>query len=184
MSYLNKLAKGFIRSAVNQVGRDGGRVVSNKVYKGKHSKPIYYHDPTSQQNPSNDQGSTSDSDHPTEIDWSVQPNLMKSHPFVTFIKGYFVHMLVFIGFFIALYKIISSFLKKNTPIYSVVENRIQDKRYKAGYRVDGDILIETNLRRELLPEEKRYFKIKGLMYTFAMILFYVTVFLAFGIEDV
>ena len=31
-SFINELAKGFIRSAVNQVGRDAGRVVSNNVY--------------------------------------------------------------------------------------------------------------------------------------------------------
>lgn len=40
MSFINSLLKGFIRSAVNQIGRDGGRVVSNKIYKGKHYIPI------------------------------------------------------------------------------------------------------------------------------------------------
>lgn len=55
MSFLKNLTKGFIRSAVNQVGRDGGRVISNKVYKGKHATPIKstsnestYHDGTVQ----------------------------------------------------------------------------------------------------------------------------------------
>ena len=40
MSFLKNLAKGFIRSGVNQVGRDGGRVISNQVYGDKHSIPI------------------------------------------------------------------------------------------------------------------------------------------------
>lgn len=40
MSFLENLAKGFIRSAVNQVGRDGGKVISNNVYGDKHSTPI------------------------------------------------------------------------------------------------------------------------------------------------
>ena len=39
-SFLGQLGKGFIRSAVNQVGRDGGRVISNQVYGDAHSTPI------------------------------------------------------------------------------------------------------------------------------------------------
>lgn len=38
-SFINGLAKGFVRSAVNQVGRDAGRVVSNKIYGNAHSIP-------------------------------------------------------------------------------------------------------------------------------------------------
>lgn len=40
MSFLTDLAKGFVRSAVNQVGRDGGKVISNKLYGNNHSTPI------------------------------------------------------------------------------------------------------------------------------------------------
>jgi len=40
MSFLNNLFKGFVRSSVNQVGRDGGRVISNKLYGDAHSTPI------------------------------------------------------------------------------------------------------------------------------------------------
>lgn len=39
-SFFGNLAKGFVRSAVNQVGRDAGRVVSNGVYGDRHSIPI------------------------------------------------------------------------------------------------------------------------------------------------
>lgn len=38
-SFIKGLAKGFVRSAVNQVGRDGGRVVSNQIYGDAHSIP-------------------------------------------------------------------------------------------------------------------------------------------------
>lgn len=38
-SFMNELAKGFVRSAVNQVGRDAGRVVSNNIYGDAHSIP-------------------------------------------------------------------------------------------------------------------------------------------------
>lgn len=40
MGFLTNLGKGFIRSAVNQVGRDGGRVLSNRIYGNKHSVPV------------------------------------------------------------------------------------------------------------------------------------------------
>lgn len=40
MSFIGNLAKGFVRSAVNQVGRDGGRVISNKLYGDAHSIPM------------------------------------------------------------------------------------------------------------------------------------------------
>lgn len=39
MGFFENLGKGFIRSAVNQVGRDGGRVVSNQLYGDAHSTP-------------------------------------------------------------------------------------------------------------------------------------------------
>ena len=41
MSFINNLAKGFIRSAVNQVGRDGGKVISNKIYGNSHTTPFH-----------------------------------------------------------------------------------------------------------------------------------------------
>ena len=40
MKYLVQLLKGFVRSSVNQVGRDGGKIISNKVYGDAHSTPI------------------------------------------------------------------------------------------------------------------------------------------------
>ena len=39
-NFISQLGKGFIRSAVNQVGRDSGKVVSNSIYGDKHSVPI------------------------------------------------------------------------------------------------------------------------------------------------
>ena len=41
MSVLNNLVKQFVNSFVRQVGRDGGKVLSNKMFKGKHGTPIY-----------------------------------------------------------------------------------------------------------------------------------------------
>lgn len=39
-SFAKQLAKGFVRSAVNQVGRDGGRVISNQIYNGQNYVPV------------------------------------------------------------------------------------------------------------------------------------------------
>ena len=39
-NFISDLGKGFVRSAVNQVGRDGGRVISNAVYGDAHAIPI------------------------------------------------------------------------------------------------------------------------------------------------
>lgn len=39
MGLVKNLAKGFVKSAVNQVGRDAGKVVSNNVYGDAHSTP-------------------------------------------------------------------------------------------------------------------------------------------------
>lgn len=39
-SFLKQLSKSFVRSAINQVGRDGGRVISNQLYNGKNYVPV------------------------------------------------------------------------------------------------------------------------------------------------
>lgn len=40
MNFLTNLAKGFVRSTVNQVGRDTGKIISNKIYGDAHATPI------------------------------------------------------------------------------------------------------------------------------------------------
>lgn len=40
MGFIQELGKGFIRSAVNQVGRDTGKIISNKIYGDAHATPI------------------------------------------------------------------------------------------------------------------------------------------------
>ncbi|MFA7616753.1 MAG: hypothetical protein WCY16_09265 [Weeksellaceae bacterium] len=40
MGFFSNLPKDFIKSAVRQVGRDGGRVISNKVYGSAHAIPV------------------------------------------------------------------------------------------------------------------------------------------------
>ena len=40
MSFIKNLFLGLIRSTVNQVGRDAGKIISNKTFGDKHSAPI------------------------------------------------------------------------------------------------------------------------------------------------
>lgn len=40
MGFLSELGKGFVRSAVNQVGRDTGKVISNSVFGDAHATPV------------------------------------------------------------------------------------------------------------------------------------------------
>ena len=40
MGFLIQLIKSFFRSVVNQVGKDGGKVLSNKIYGDKHKTPF------------------------------------------------------------------------------------------------------------------------------------------------
>jgi hypothetical protein len=40
MSFIVSLIKGFFRSAVNQVGRDGGKIVSKKIYGDNNSSSV------------------------------------------------------------------------------------------------------------------------------------------------
>lgn len=42
MSFLQSLARSFIRSTVSQVGRDVGRMVSNQTLRGRHATPHTY----------------------------------------------------------------------------------------------------------------------------------------------
>lgn len=182
MSYVNKLAKGFVRSAINQVGRDGGRVVSNKVYKGKHSKPIYYHDPTNQLSKTgvSSPGAVLEAlDSENDINWEIQPGIKRSSMIVTFLKGFFVQIIPLIGSVLYMWKVIQSFIYMNKaiPIYALAENRVKDKRRKEGYRVDGHVIVETDRFRSPLPDERSYYKRKGFIYIIAGIVFWVVLFM-------
>ena len=39
-NFLSNLLRGFVRSAVNQVGKDGGKVISNQIYGNNHATPV------------------------------------------------------------------------------------------------------------------------------------------------
>lgn len=149
MGFLGDLGKGFIRSAVNQVGRDTGKLVSNNIYGDAHATPIrnvsrvgnsFYNDSTKEE--------------VSEENLKSMLNEEGYKPrYIT--HGIFYHFFIFLGLFmitfilselpiicIIITILIASYKfrdiphtiytkKESVPIYS------SDRRYKRGYRIDG-----------------------------------------------
>lgn len=183
MSFLASLAKGFVRSAVNQVGRDGGKVISNKLYGDKHSTPIknisttdtgvYVNDITNEP--------ISDADLRIKIKEEGFKISYKTSDIGVLLKiwGYILGIIcstilyaiypiliilpfmLFIGIIILKYRVssVSAYKYENIGTYS------QDKRYRSGKRLVGykkqriSFLIPANL------EEKKVIMGISILYT-------------------
>lgn len=193
--FLNSLFKGFIRSAVNQVGRDGGRVVSNKVYIDKHSIPIRNVTGNKEQlshlNPSIQakQKSTFDNLKDTDLRKELFENGFK--PELTsmgLISVFFIiiasftfllikplHYLVvaywgFIGF--------KNLTRRSTPFVGYQKAPVykEDKRYNSGKRLIGYDEKKVYADVEVMPsaKEKLVYVLKGLLsIIFAVLIFYI-----------
>ena len=192
MSFLENLGKVFIRSAVNQVGRDTGRVVSNKIYGNAHATPIKG---VSQQNGviyDDTDGSTI-----TEAEFAkrlkgegYKVKYFTTHPFLkaicllvgfvgTFllIKGessiwsYIPPCLLLLMAFLKLicsYYTMDVYKLKEMPIYK------SDLRYKDGKRFAGYQIGELNY--EILPTKlyKSNMLAISIIYTFIAIIMFVS----------
>ena len=139
MSFINKLARGFVRSAVNQVGRDGGRVISNKVYGDSHSTPIRI---IGSKN-SNNSNITNDTENiSSRADFASQGYkavLLQSSPIGYFFMAIGSAILPLIGPLYWLYTSYTNFFKKYTKFYRIIQEPIyaEDRRFKTGERHDG-----------------------------------------------
>lgn len=147
MSFFTNLGKGFVRSAVNQVGRDGGRVISNSIYGDAHATPIRKVEATtqnSQQQP-NQEGFvevTADEVRQSYIESGYK--LKMSRTSVGQVIG--VALLGIIPFFISAFAFVFAALRRvwyffsDDAIYAkraMVARKVPDKRYSLGYRVEG-----------------------------------------------
>lgn len=148
MSFIEKLAKGFVRSAVNQVGRDGGRVVSNKLYGDKHAIKIQN---VSSGNISLDPEDTTFEDSENDLEGKhfedrselVNNGFKVSYSKMgiwSFIFSFIVIFVPFLGpvIFLAIVFLIGTSIAKvnmktkvNVPVYK------SDKRTKTGMRLVG-----------------------------------------------
>lgn len=167
MSFLGNLAKGFVRSTVNQVGRDTGRVISNKIYGDKHSTPvrgIIYSDGNYYNKDSNELISSEEFNHKLNEDgYKIQH--FTSNPFVKaflwcmgliatiFINiyegGYWIFlapgMLSIMGTLklLASFKTMTIYKNTNVGMYKT------DMRHKEGKKYVGD--TQQEIEYEVMP---------------------------------
>lgn len=155
MGFFNKLPKEFISSAVRQLGRDGGKVISNKIYKGKHGTPIYN---SGVQHPSQENLIIDLSN----IDMSIQPPV-KGGGIGVIIKGILIQIIPF-GLIAVLIKGILYLRTQTTYVYVLIPNQIQDRRYKEGFRIEGNSIVKTSNERLLQDFEIKKLKNRGICY--------------------
>jgi hypothetical protein len=148
MSYLNNLAKGFVRSAVNQVGRDGGKVISNQVYGNAHSTPL-----------------RTNLNHTTIESTDLIEE--KEYIYVKFFWAIILSGLIpILGGLIVLYRGYVNFNKKFIKMYKIENQAVysQDKRFKTGNRYEGTKQIKIPVNIETNEEQKKRAKIKSYGY--------------------
>ena len=133
MGFGKNLAKGFVRSVVNQMGRDGGKVISNQLYGDAHSVP---------HRSINGTGGQPQLDRLEEIYLRTERASAPSNARVVFC----VLLAFMFNIFGALVLLISGYSRWNsrytikgwnvysTPTYS------RDNRYRDGVRYEGDVL--------------------------------------------
>ncbi|WMN12986.1 SH3 domain-containing protein [Marivirga salinae] len=168
MSFINSLFKGFIRSAVNQVGRDGGKVISNQVYGDSHSKPIRIVDNSHKQSKAHIESrenliSRGDVEAEGLKAMSVKLNIQNT------VFGFIVSLFIpLVGPLYWLYNSLSSILTKSIPFYNISQVGIykQDRRYKTGRRLEGyrTVKQKTNIKADPTDKEKSQLKLNSIVY--------------------
>ena len=147
MGFIGNLAKGFVRSTVNQVGRDTGRVISGKLYTTRTRSKI-------------------DTNFPENS--SREDLLAKGYKISTLrlpVAGYFwiglFSLIPLVGSIIWLYKSIKNFFKTKTDCYTYTTRTIyaRDRRYRTGARYEGSYqekLYYTNKIKATKKERNIY----------------------------
>lgn len=152
MSFLNNLAKGFVRSAVNQVGRDGGKVISNQVYGNAHSTPIR---------------AVSNNQTQTENINSLNLTEEKEYIWVKFFWAIIISgLLPFLGGLIIIYRGYVNYNHKLIKMYKTESQSVyaSDKRYKSGQRYEGTKQVKIPVKVEITAKQKQRKKIKSYGY--------------------
>lgn len=142
-NFINQLAKGFVRSAVNQVGRDSGRVISNTIYNGQNYVPVSdVTEPSQTRHQSGDFPSNAYS---------------KTVPFTT---GKIVWLVVLCIFFniigsigVLIYGIAKYFTTSDKMVWQEsVPMYASDRRYKSGQRYMGSSEVKKSVVVNASPE--------------------------------
>lgn len=166
MSFIENIAKGFIRSAVNQVGRDGGKVISNKIYKNNHSTPVRVIGSSDKEKNSlhDNNGFNCRSDFRKS---GYKAELLGS-------SALFYMLLVVVGLVIPIigplfwiYFSVKNFTKKYTRFYTISQEPVyvKDRRYKTGVRQEGSQNIKVYADTVSIPtnSERVVYIFKGFL---------------------
>ena len=191
MGFLTELGKGFVRSAVNQVGRDTGKIISNTIYGDAHATPIRrvgqstsgtYFDTETNQQLSPEQileYANTDGWQPehSSYTWSQRFCLM----LVATIIGIFLFPYCLVPPIVPLYIIyrgIKQITKKQTTYTKNVEvpTYKSDRRYKGGVRFDGTITQKISIPLNSTEEDKVIHNRLGWSYIFCAVILWVVVF--------
>lgn len=182
MNFIESLAKGFIRSAVNQVGRDGGKVISNKLYGNRHSTPIhnvtvengvFYNEQTNQPLSYIElRKKISTEGYKTSYSVSGMGIIMKVWAYILGIicSSIFYslnHILIIIpSILMILFVITLKLLMPNISVikYDYVSTYTQDRRYKSGRRNTGTQRIKSTFQIPATEEEKKVIRAISVVY--------------------
>lgn len=149
-SFVTQLGKSFIRSAVNQIGRDGGKVISNQIYGDQHSTPIRIV-----------------ADVETgEINIPEDVHIQKDYTILKIICAFFLAILPYLGGVILIYRGIVNCIRKSKKLYRTEQraNYVQDRRYKSGARYVGSSNVEIVVGEIEDTKFKKIFLLKGIIY--------------------
>lgn len=129
-NFLNSLGKGFIRSAVNQVGRDYGKTISNQIFGDAHATPVR----AVKTDRSNILWAPGQPNKENEIEYHQQ-DIINWQDIVCLILSpimLFIGPVVY-GIFTLVYLLPST---TSFTVYTNEPRRIPDRRYSVGYRVE------------------------------------------------
>lgn len=143
MSFINNLGKGFVKSAVNQVGRDAGRQVSNAVFS------------ETAKSKKGDIVSVSE----------LQP--VSNNIFWNVIGMLIVSAFPFLGGFLCVIQGIMNLFFIDYKEYFRIEKHevyVPDRRFKTGKRLDGHRDVKVFFKGEIDRETKNINMIKGIIY--------------------
>ena len=179
MGFLQELGKGFVRSAVNQVGRDTGKLISNSIYGDAHATPIrnvgqstsgtYFDTVTNQQLTTEQilEYANTDGWQPeySALTWSHRICLMLVAIIVGAILFPYSVVIPVVPIYI-IYLGIRHLNKKQTTYTKHVEvpTYKSDRRCKGGVRFDGMTTEKVSIALNSTDEDKRIHNRLGISY--------------------
>ncbi|MDE6803401.1 MAG: hypothetical protein K2J29_02045 [Muribaculaceae bacterium] len=137
MSFLKNLAQSFVKSAVNQVGRDGGKIISTNIYR---DNGFSTHQP---QQASFQRAYENEVQIPDNAKLQ-QPYLKKRIIFFLMIVGVIFPLGTIVAF---IYGLLRFFKRDAKVIWTQTRStRTRDRRYRSGYRITGTYEISHSAK--------------------------------------